>query len=59
MGTNNTAARPINVSDQCYIVTEEFWKDYNYRSFNISSTTSGTVMTDATYGVLKSYVPKA
>jgi hypothetical protein len=58
MGENNTASRPGNISDYCTMVTEDWWKDYTYRSFNISSRTSGTVLTADTFGVLKIYVPK-
>ena len=58
LNTNNTKDRPANETSQCFVVTEEFWKDYNYRSFNVSKVGGGAI-TDATYGVLKIYVPKA
>ena len=59
LGTNNTADRPGNINDYCTMVTDAWWKDYTYRSFNVSSTTSGTTMTSDMFGVLKIYVPKA
>ncbi|MBQ8403523.1 MAG: DUF4886 domain-containing protein [Clostridia bacterium] len=58
MDTQNTAARPANVQEACFIVTEDWWKDYTYRSFNVSAITA-RAMTSADTSVLKIYVPKS
>ena len=49
--------RPDNTSQNAIVVDSAWWGDYNYRAFNISSTTANVVMTADDVHAFQIYVP--
>ena len=54
-----TANRPGNTTQNAVVIDSAWWGDFNYRAFNISSTTDKTVMTADDVKAFQVYVPNA
>jgi len=57
--SEKNASRPENTTKNVIVVDSAWWGDYNYRAFNISSTTDKTVMTADDVKAFQIYVPNA
>ena len=57
----NTSGRPGNVSENMVTVTEDWWGDFQYRAFNISTTSGADISerVDEARQHFKIYIPKA
>ncbi|MGN1095091.1 MAG: hypothetical protein ACI4QR_01745, partial [Eubacteriales bacterium] len=55
---NSADKRPANVSEECVVVSDEWWTGFSYRAFNLSYIGSTTNMTEEDTSHLHIYVLK-
>ena len=53
------ASRPENTTQNCVVVDEAWWGDYNYRAFNVTRANDETNITEADVKAFQIYVPNA
>ena len=58
MNQKNSSPRPYERVTRFTLVNEDWWQDFNYRAFNLSSTEAEKVMVQADAEHLRIYIPK-
>lgn len=58
MNQKNSSPRPYERVTRFTLVNDDWWQDFNYRAFNLSSTEAEKVMAQADAEHLRIYIPK-